>query len=101
MLFLHNRRARATRRLRQRNRISNPGPFTEQKNLGFRCAERLHRSAQEIDDEFFAELKRIYTDPQIVELVATAAAFELFPRLWMVCGFRRRRFPAGLAGKKD
>jgi alkylhydroperoxidase family enzyme len=28
----------------------------------------------------FATLKRHFTDPQIVELVATAAAFELFPR---------------------
>src|SRR6267143_5798287 len=54
------------------------GPFTETEKLGFRCAERLHRSPQEIDNEFFARLKRVYTDPQIVELIATAAAFELF-----------------------
>lgn len=77
------------------------GPFTEKEKLGFRCAERLHRSPQEVDDSFFAELKRIYSDPEIVELVATAAAFELFPRL--VDGLRipTTPIPAGLAGKKD
>jgi uncharacterized peroxidase-related enzyme len=56
------------------------GPFTAPEKLGFRCAERLHRSPKEIDDGFFAELKTVYTDPQIVELFATASAFELFPR---------------------
>src|SRR5437899_3332194 len=57
------------------------GPFTVQEKLGFRCAEKLHQSAQKLDDAFFAQLKSAYTDSQIVELVATAAAFELFPRL--------------------
>ena len=56
------------------------GPFTEAEKLGFRAAERLHRSAAEITGEFFATLKRHFTDPQIIELIATAAAFELFPR---------------------
>jgi AhpD family alkylhydroperoxidase len=56
------------------------GPFTNAEKLGFRCAERLHRSAKEIDDSFFAELKGAFTDPQLVELFATASAFELFPR---------------------
>jgi len=56
------------------------GPFTASEKLGFRAAERLHRSAAEITDAFFAELKRHFTDPQIIELIATAAAFELFPR---------------------
>ncbi|HXY09946.1 MAG TPA: carboxymuconolactone decarboxylase family protein [Terriglobales bacterium] len=55
--------------------------FSEAEKLGFRCAERLHRSPQEIDEEFFSQLKAVYSDSQIVELVATAAAFELFPRL--------------------
>jgi len=77
------------------------GPFSEKEKFGFRCADRLHSSPQEIDDEFFAQLKRVYTDPEIVELVATAAAFELFPRL--VDGLRIPTTPirAGLAGKKD
>ena len=56
------------------------GPFTEAEKTGFRAADRLHRSAAEITDEFFTELKQHFSDPQIVELMATAAAFELFPR---------------------
>ncbi len=56
------------------------GPFTEAEKQGFRAADRLHRSAAEITDAFFADLKQHFTDPQIIELVATAAAFELFPR---------------------
>ena len=56
------------------------GPFTDAEKLGFRAAERLHRSAAEITDDFFADLRQDFTDPQIIELIATAAAFELFPR---------------------
>ena len=77
------------------------GPFTDAEKLGFRCAERLHRSPQEVDDMFFAELKAAFSDPQIVELVATASAFELFPRL--VDGLRipTTPVPQTMAGKKD
>jgi alkylhydroperoxidase family enzyme len=56
------------------------GPFTDAQELRFRCAERIHRSASELDDEFFASLKQSFTDQQIIELVATACAFEFFPR---------------------
>jgi len=56
------------------------GPFTAAEILGFRAAERLHRSPAEITDEFFATLRQHFSDPQIVELLAAAAAFELFPR---------------------
>ena len=76
------------------------GPFTDAEKLGLRCADRLHQSAQKVDDAFFAQLKSAYTDPQIVELVATAAAFELFPRL--VDGLRIPTTPApeSVAGMK-
>jgi alkylhydroperoxidase family enzyme len=56
------------------------GPFTEEEKLGFRCAERIHQSGDSVDDEFFDRLKRAFSAAQIVELVATAAAFEFFPR---------------------
>jgi len=56
------------------------GPFTESEKLGLRCAEKIHRSGRDLDDASFAELKRAYSDAQIVELVATAAVFEFFPR---------------------
>ena len=76
------------------------GPFSEAEKLGFCCAGRLHRSARELDDEFYARLKSAYTDPQIVELIATAAAFELFPRL--VDGLRIpiTPIPDDVAGKR-
>jgi len=77
------------------------GPFSEKEKLGFRCAERLHRSAADVDDGFFAQLKSAFTDPEIVELVATASAFELFPRL--VEGLRIPTTPiaTSVAEKKD
>ncbi len=56
------------------------GPFTEAQKLGFRFADRLHRSAREIDDQFYASLQSVYNNLQILELTAVAAAFEFFPR---------------------
>jgi AhpD family alkylhydroperoxidase len=77
------------------------GPFSEAEKLGFRCAERLHRSPQKIDDEFFAQLESMYNRPQIVELIATAAAFELFPRLLGALRIATTPIPEAVAGKKD
>ena len=57
------------------------GPFSEAEKLGFVCADRLHRSGRDLGDDLFAKLKASYSDAQIIELVATAAAFEMFPRL--------------------
>jgi uncharacterized peroxidase-related enzyme len=56
------------------------GPFTPAEKLGFRCAEKIHTSGRDLDDELYAELKAAYSDPQIVELVAAASIFEFFPR---------------------
>jgi AhpD family alkylhydroperoxidase len=56
------------------------GPFSESEKIGFRYADRLHRSAAEIDDAFYAQVKNVYNDLQILELTAVAAAFEFFPR---------------------
>ena len=56
------------------------GPFTEAEKMGLRCADRLHHSAGDIDDDFYAKLKSVYNDQEIIELIATASAFELFPR---------------------
>ncbi len=56
------------------------GAFSEHEKLGFRCADRLHRSAQEIDDGFYSRLAGSFSTAEIVELMATAAAFEFFTR---------------------
>lgn len=55
-------------------------PFTEREKIGFRCADRLHRSPHEIDDLFYGALKSVFSDKEIIELTATAAAFEFFTR---------------------
>jgi len=44
------------------------------------CAEKIHRSGRDLDDAAFAALKNAYNDAQIIELIATAAVFEFFPR---------------------
>ena len=75
------------------------GPFSAAEKLGLRCAERLHRSTQEIDDQFFAQLKSVYNNSQTVELIATAAAFELFPRLLGALRVPTTPLPGGIAGK--
>ena len=56
------------------------GPFTEAQKLGFRFADRVHRSGADVDDQLFAQLKDVYNDQQLIELAAAAAAFEFFPR---------------------
>ena len=74
------------------------GPFSDPEKLGLRCADRLRRSGRELDDEFYAKLKNVFTDQQIVELVATASVFEFFPRF--VDGLRIPLTPAAVpAGK--
>jgi len=62
--------------------VSDPqrGPFTPRQKLGFRAAERLHRSPHEIDDAFYARLRAAFSDSAIIELLATAAAWEFFTR---------------------
>jgi len=56
------------------------GPYSEKEKQGFRLADRLHRGAAAVDDMFYCELKSSFTDPELIELFLTAAAFEMFPR---------------------
>jgi alkylhydroperoxidase family enzyme len=58
--------------------ISSRGHAKEK--LGFRLADALHRGPREVDDSFYADLKAAFSDPELVELFLTAAAFEMFPR---------------------
>jgi AhpD family alkylhydroperoxidase len=76
------------------------GPFSEAEKLGFRCAERLHRSPKEIDDRFFAQLRSAYGDAQLIELIATASAFELFPRLIEALRIPTTPIPQAVSGKE-
>jgi AhpD family alkylhydroperoxidase len=56
------------------------GRYTEKEKLGFRLADRLHRGPDAVDDTFYASLKPSFSDPELIELFLTAAAFEMFPR---------------------
>jgi AhpD family alkylhydroperoxidase len=56
------------------------GPYNEKEKLGFRLADRLHHGPAGVDDDFYTALKSSFTDPELIELFLTAAAFEMFPR---------------------
>lgn len=56
------------------------GPFSDREKLGFELAGRLHVSAAQVDDRFYARLQAAYSDQEIIELAAVAAAFEFFTR---------------------
>ena len=56
------------------------GPYSEKEKQGFRLADKLHRGPREIDDAFYAELRRNFNEDETIELFLTAAAFEMFPR---------------------
>jgi AhpD family alkylhydroperoxidase len=56
------------------------GPYSEKEKLGFRLADRLHHGPDAVDDAFYASLKPSFTDPELIELFLTAAAFAMFPR---------------------
>ena len=51
--------------------------FSDTERLALEYAERITFTDQQVDDELFARLKRVFTEAQIVELTA-AAALENF-----------------------
>lgn len=56
------------------------GPYSAKEKLGFQLADKLHKGGPEVDDAFFSELHANFSEPELVELFLTAAAFEMFPR---------------------
>jgi AhpD family alkylhydroperoxidase len=56
------------------------GPYSEKEKMGFRLADRLHRGPREVDDAFYSELRKHFSEEEVIELFLTAAAFEMFPR---------------------
>jgi AhpD family alkylhydroperoxidase len=57
-----------------------PDAYTETEHLGLVCADRLFRSAEAVDDEFYASLQAHFTEPQIVELVGTVTMMLFLTR---------------------
>ena len=67
------------------------GPFSEREKLGFRSADRLHRSPYEIDDEFYASLR----NPGAItgeQLEAAHGTFTKHIRERLESGFGRVNF---------
>lgn len=57
------------------------GPFTEKEKIGFRFAGLLHASGHAVNEAAFDAVKAHFTVPEIMELTAVAAAFEMFSRI--------------------
>lgn len=56
------------------------GPYTEKEKAGFRYADVLHTSGNAVDEAAWQAVKPHFSDVEIIELSAVAAAFEFFPR---------------------
>ncbi len=56
------------------------GPYSEKEKQGFRLADRLHQGPRTVDDSFYSELRKSFSENEVIELFLTAAAFEMFPR---------------------
>ena len=56
------------------------GPYCDKEKLVLRLADQIHQGAEHVDDAFYAQLERTFTRQEIIELMATAAAFEFFTR---------------------
>jgi AhpD family alkylhydroperoxidase len=57
------------------------GPFSDKEKAGFRAADRLHGGARGVDDAFYGEVRKFFSEDEVIELFLTAAAFEMFPRV--------------------
>lgn len=51
------------------------GSFTERERLAIRYAELMQQSPRSMTDEFMAELRVEFTDPEVIELCIAVAQF--------------------------
>src|SRR5579871_593323 len=56
------------------------GPFTEKEKAGFRYAGLLHQSGHAINETAYSDLSTRFSNEEVIELTAVAAAFEFFSR---------------------
>lgn len=52
--------------------------FTPQEKIALRVADRLTRDQHSLDDALFSELRQLYDEPAIVELIAAIGLFNYF-----------------------
>ena len=56
------------------------GPFSEKQKAGLRYASLLHQSGHAINEAAYDAVREHFSDAEIIELTAVAAAFEMFSR---------------------
>jgi uncharacterized peroxidase-related enzyme len=76
------------------------GPFDEREKAGFRYANAMHPSAHAIDDAVYASARQHFTDEEMIELTAVAAAFEFFPRFVNALAIPTTPVPEQLPARK-
>jgi alkylhydroperoxidase family enzyme len=54
--------------------------FSEAEKAALDLAERVTRDPHEVDDDFWAELRRHYDEGEIIELLAAIGLFNYFNR---------------------
>jgi alkylhydroperoxidase family enzyme len=54
--------------------------FTSAEKAALELAERVTRDPHEVDDDFWAELRRHYDEGEIIELLAAIGLFNYFNR---------------------
>lgn len=54
--------------------------FTDAEKAALELAERVTRDPHEVDDVFWAELRRYYDEGEIIELLAAIGLFNYFNR---------------------
>jgi alkylhydroperoxidase family enzyme len=54
--------------------------FTDGEKVALELAERVTRDPQEVNDDFWAELRRHFDEGEIVELLAAIGLFNYFNR---------------------
>ena len=54
--------------------------FTEAEKAALELADRVTRDPHEVDDDFWAELRRHYDQGEIIELLAAIGLFNYFNR---------------------
>jgi alkylhydroperoxidase family enzyme len=58
----------------------NRSDFSEAEKAALELAERVTRDPHEVDDDFWAELRRHYDEGEIIELLAAIGLFNYFNR---------------------
>ena len=58
----------------------NRSDFTEAEKAAIELAERATRDPHQVDDDFWAELRRYYDEGEIIELLAAIGLFNYFNR---------------------